>query len=49
LRYRPLASSAHDAWKPSSLEPGGKLNEPAPLFKKLDDAVAETERARLGK
>jgi hypothetical protein len=31
------------------LEPGRKLNQPAPLFKKLEEAVAEAERAKLGK
>jgi len=49
LRYRPPAVEAGDAWRPSQLEPGRMLNEPAPLFKKLDDAVAESERARLRK
>jgi methionyl-tRNA synthetase len=48
LRYRPPISSDGPAWRPSSLEPGGKLPQPAPLFKKLDEVVAETERARLG-
>ncbi len=36
-------------WKPSELEPGRKLNEPGPLFKKLEDKIVEEERARLGK
>lgn len=36
-------------WKPSDLKPGVKLNQPGPLFKKLDDSVVEEERARLGK
>jgi methionyl-tRNA synthetase len=36
-------------WKPSGLQPGQKLNQPGPLFKKLEDKVAEEERARLGK
>lgn len=36
-------------WKPSDLKPGQKLNQPAPLFKKLEPSVAEEERARLGK
>ncbi|MEO8356942.1 MAG: methionine--tRNA ligase [Chloroflexota bacterium] len=48
LRYRPLALSGA-AWKPSNLEPGRKLNQPGPLFKKLDESVIEEERARLGK
>jgi methionyl-tRNA synthetase len=53
LRYK-TASRANDAagevfWKPSNLQPGQKLNQPGPLFKKLEEKVAEEERARLGK
>jgi methionyl-tRNA synthetase len=47
LRYRPLPSGS-SGWNPSRLAPGAKLREPGPLFKKLDDAVVEFERARLG-
>ncbi|HXF85163.1 MAG TPA: methionine--tRNA ligase [Anaerolineales bacterium] len=48
LRYRPTqGNSIH--WKPSELKPGQRLNQPSPLFKKLDESVAEEERARLGK
>jgi len=36
-------------WKPSALKPGQKLNQPGPLFKKLEESVIEEERARLGK
>jgi len=36
-------------WKPSELKPGQKLNQPGPLFKKLEDSVVAEERARLGK
>jgi methionyl-tRNA synthetase len=36
-------------WKPSDLKPQQKLNQPGPLFKKLDKSVVEDERARLGK
>jgi methionyl-tRNA synthetase len=36
-------------WTPSGLKPGAKLNQPAPLFKKLEESVIEEERARLGK
>ena len=36
-------------WKPSKLTPGKKLNQPGPLFKKLEESVIEEERARLGK
>jgi methionyl-tRNA synthetase len=46
LRYRGV-DTLH--WKPSELKPGAKLNQPAPLFKKLEDSVVEEERARLGK
>ncbi|HEY2981472.1 MAG TPA: methionine--tRNA ligase [Anaerolineales bacterium] len=54
LKYSPLAVSgaggADEAqWKPSSLKPGQQLNQPAPLFIKLDDGIVETERARLPK
>ena len=48
LRYRPLAANV-DRWNPSDLKPGQSLTQPAPLFKKLDESVAEAERARLGK
>lgn len=36
-------------WKPSELKPGVQLNQPAPLFKKLEESVIDEERARLGK
>jgi methionyl-tRNA synthetase len=51
LRYRPTTalSEVEVAWKPSNLQPGQKLNQPGPLFKKLEPSVAEEERARLGK
>ena len=53
LRYRPISLSGAEgvveAWKPSELRPGAKLNQPAPLFKKLEESVVEEERARLGK
>ena len=50
LRYKSLATSkAPLQWKSSELKPGTKLNQPGPLFKKLEDKVAEEERARLGK
>lgn len=47
LRYRPGQVDNPLRWKPSNLKPGQKLNQPAPLFKKLDEGVAEEERARL--
>ena len=46
LRYKPVDGSH---WHPSDLKPGQSLNQPAPLFKKLEPSVAEEERARLGK
>ncbi|HSC93060.1 MAG TPA: methionine--tRNA ligase [Gaiellaceae bacterium] len=35
------------AWEPSALVPGQALREPQPLFRKLDDSVAEAELARM--
>ena len=46
LKYRGLEGYK---WKPSELTPGWKLNQPAPLFKKLDEGIIAEERARLGK
>lgn len=46
LRYRPAAIPGR--WAPSQLEPGRRLREPKPLFKKLEPSVAEEERARMG-
>jgi methionyl-tRNA synthetase len=46
LRYKGIDGIQ---WKPSDLKPGTKLNQPGPLFKKLEDSVVEEERARLGK
>lgn len=46
LRYKGVEDLQ---WKPSDLKPGAKLNQPAPLFKKLDESVIEEERGRLGK
>ncbi len=46
LRYHGVDSLQ---WKPSELKPGAKLNQPGPLFKKLEESVIEEERARLGK
>jgi methionyl-tRNA synthetase len=47
LRYRPV--TAADRWQPSQLKPGQPLNQPGPLFKKLEEKVVEEERGRLGK
>lgn len=49
LRYRRGESETRPQWKPSELQPGKKLNQPAPLFKKLEETVIDEERARLGK
>lgn len=49
LRYRAGQIGNLPYWKPSELKPGAKLNQPAPLFKKLEESVVEEERARLGK
>ncbi len=49
LRYKPITLGADEAqWKPSDLKPGARLNQPSPLFKKLEESVIEEERARLG-
>ncbi|GAB4495275.1 MAG: methionine--tRNA ligase [Anaerolineales bacterium] len=45
LRYE---GTARDQWQPVTLTAGTRLNQPAPLFKKLDPVVAEQERAKLG-
>jgi methionyl-tRNA synthetase len=49
LRYRANQNGNLIHWKPGDLKPGQKLNQPGPLFKKLEEKVAEEERARLGK
>ena len=53
LRYRAVGSGLRPEpnvqWKPSELQPGKKLNQPGPLFKKLEESVIEEERGRLGK
>jgi methionyl-tRNA synthetase len=46
LRYRGADGLK---WQPSELKPGQMLNQPGPLFKKLEESVVEEERARLGK
>jgi len=46
LRYRPADPGGR--WEPSRLPDGQVLQEPAPLFRKLDEIVAEEERARMG-
>ena len=50
LRYRDVSRTGSPTyWKPSELQPGKRLNQPGPLFKKLEEGVVEDERARLGK
>jgi methionyl-tRNA synthetase len=49
LRYRPVQNADLAVWKPGDLKPGTKLNQPAPLFRKLEEELAEEELARLGK
>ncbi len=49
LRYRAGQIANLPLWKPSDLQPGARLNQPFPLYKKLDDSIIEEERARLGK
>ncbi len=46
LRYKGVEGLQ---WKASELQPGKKLNQPGPLFKKLEESVIEEERDRLGK
>ena len=46
LRYRGVDGLQ---WKPSELKPDARLNQPGPLFKKLEESVIEEERERLGK
>lgn len=49
LRYRVGRDSISSHGQPSELKPGKKLNQPGPLFKKLEESVVEEERARLGR
>jgi methionyl-tRNA synthetase len=50
LRYRAIGrDNISSYWRASDLQPGAKLNQPSPLFKKLDESIIEEERARLGK
>jgi methionyl-tRNA synthetase len=51
LRYHPVErdTTLPYQWQPSQLKPGQPLNQPVPLFKKLEEKVVEEERARLGK
>jgi methionyl-tRNA synthetase len=49
LRYCTGQPNNFTTWKPSQLKPGTRLNQPGPLFKKLEEKIVEEERARLGK
>ena len=46
LRYNP--DRAGGCWQPSELKPGGLLEKPEPLFRKLDESILQDERGRLG-
>jgi methionyl-tRNA synthetase len=46
LKYKPVEGLQ---WKPSELKPGTPLHEPGPLFKKLEERIADEERSRLGR
>ncbi|MGH2619671.1 MAG: methionine--tRNA ligase [Anaerolineales bacterium] len=46
LVYAPEGAAGR--WEPSRLPAGQSLAKPAPLYKKLDDEIIETERAHLG-
>ncbi len=47
LRYIPDKASGR--WESSQLQAGAPLNQPEPLFIKLDASIVDEERARLGK
>lgn len=42
------SAGATGRWQISQLQPGGPLQPPAPLFKKLDESIIEAEREILG-
>jgi methionyl-tRNA synthetase len=45
LEYK--SETGGGSWQPTGLEAGRALNEPKPMFKKLDAKIVEEERARL--
>ena len=47
LRYHP--NDASETWQPSQLVPGQILQQPAPLYRKLEAEIIDQERSRLGK
>ena len=49
LRYKAVDQPQLNQWVPSTLQPGAVLRQPGPLFKKLEESIAEEERAKLGK
>jgi methionyl-tRNA synthetase len=46
LQYE--SGNASGKWEPTELEPGRALNQPAPLFRKLEPKIIEEERSKLG-
>jgi methionyl-tRNA synthetase len=46
LRYN--SENATGVWQASQLSPGSDLVNPTPLFRKLDEEIVQSERARLG-
>ena len=46
LRYQPNPMGGQ--WRPTTLQAGHKLNQPQPLFRKLEEKIVAEERARLG-
>lgn len=46
LRYKPDGASGR--WEPSKLPGGQPLQQPGPLFIKLDESIVQQERSRLG-
>ena len=42
-------SSIKWSWDKNLLSPGIQLEKSAPLFKKLDDSIIETETKKIGK
>jgi methionyl-tRNA synthetase len=46
LRYN--SDGASGTWEPSKMQAGHPLKAPQPLFRKLDAAIIEEERARMG-
>lgn len=49
LKYLGFEGRVEDyGWKPQSVPPGQRLQEPKPLFTKLDESIIEEETARIG-